>query len=101
MPVVVKIPKPKILFYKQMLGVVRSRRPRLRRRAAAGIFVTQPAAKRRRAAGVSRRRGLRVHGFLFPIRHETYQLSVVSSFMSVLMQLFVILIILISTCFEI
>ena len=43
--------------------------------------------RRRRCASVSRRRGLRVRGFLFPIGHETYQRSVVSPFMSVLMQL--------------
>ena len=44
---------------------------------------------------------LRVRGFLFPIKHMKHQLSVVSSFLSVLVQLFVILIMRISTCCEI
>jgi len=51
------------------------RRPRRRNCAAADQQTSaRRPYRRRRCAGVSRRRGL--HGFLLPNRHDTYQLSV-------------------------
>jgi len=74
-----------------------SRRPWRRRRLFCHAAGRQWSARRRRYAGVSHRRDL--CGFLYSIKYET--ITSPSSFTSVLMQLFMMLIILIAACFEI